>query len=46
MATKLSLVLKLMKILEESRWKFWKGRDRDTILQSVSKKMEQTNVAR
>lgn len=43
---KISLVLKLMKMLEEQRQKCWKDEDRETILRSVFKKMEKTNVAR
>lgn len=43
---KISLVLKLMKKLEEHRQKCWKDGDRGTILRSVSKKMEKTNGAR
>ena len=43
---KSSLVLKLMKKLEEHRQKCWKDGDRETILRSVYKKMEKTNVSR
>lgn len=43
---KISLELKLMKMLEEQRQKRWEDEDRETVLRSVSKKMEKTNVAR
>lgn len=35
-----------MKMLEEQRQKRWEDEDRETVLRSVSKKMEKTNVAR